>query len=64
MTCDRDRKPEFKTELKVNGQELELNNFVQGFMGQAVIGMLKSLKGVADVQTVTLSITKPTTEEG
>ena len=60
MACERDRKPALKTELKVNGQDIELNNFVQGFMGQAVIGMLKSLKGVADVQTVTLSISKPT----
>ena len=60
MACERDQKPALKTELKVNGQDIELNNFVQGFMGHAVTGMLKSLKGVTDVQTVTLSITKPT----
>ncbi len=46
--------------MVVNGQEIELNNFVQDFMGLTVIGMIKSLKGVADVQTVTLNISKPT----
>ena len=60
MHCEPDQKPALKTELKVNGQEIELNNFVQGFVGLAVTGMLKSLKGVADVQTVALNITKPT----
>ena len=60
MACERDQKPALKTELKVNGQEIELNNFVQDFMGLAVIGMIKSLNGVTDAQTVTLSISKPT----
>ena len=60
MACERDQEPVLKTELKVNGREIELNNFVQGFMGLAVTGMLKSLKGVTDVQTVTLNISKPT----
>jgi hypothetical protein len=59
MACERDQKPALKTELKVNGHQIELNSFVQGFMGQAVTGMLKSLKGVADVQTVTLNISRP-----
>jgi len=64
MACERDQELALEAKLVVNGQEIELNNFVQDFMGLAVIGMIKSLKGVADVQTVTLSITKPTTEEG
>ncbi len=59
MACERDQKPALEAKLVVNGQEIELNNFVQGFMGLAVTGMIKSLKGVADVQTVTLSISKP-----
>ncbi|MHC4165794.1 MAG: hypothetical protein ACYSWQ_02425 [Planctomycetota bacterium] len=58
MACERDKKPVLKTELKVNGQEIELNNFVQDFMGLAVTGMIKSLKGVADIQTVTLAISE------
>ena len=45
--------------MTVNGQDIELNNFVQDFMGKAVIGMIGSLRGVADAQTVTLSISKP-----
>jgi len=64
MACDRDQKPVLKTELKVNGHQIELNNFVQGFMGLAVTGMIQSLKGVTDVQTVTLSISKPAAAEG
>ena len=59
MACERDQKPALKTELKVNGHQIELNNFVQGFMGLAVTGMIESLKGVADVQTVTLNISRP-----
>ncbi|MHC4628340.1 MAG: hypothetical protein ACYTDV_15290 [Planctomycetota bacterium] len=58
MACEPDQKPVLKTELKVNGQEIELNNFVQDFMGLAVTGMIKSLKGVGDVQTVTLNISR------
>ncbi|UCC45086.1 MAG: hypothetical protein JSU65_03980 [Candidatus Zixiibacteriota bacterium] len=58
MACERDQKPVLKTELKVNGQEIELNNFVQDFMGLAVTGMIKSLKGVGDVHTVTLNISR------
>ncbi len=50
MACEPDQKPALKTELKVNGQEVELNDFVQGFMGLAVTGMIKSLKGIADVE--------------
>ena len=64
MACERDQKPALKTELKVNGHQIELNNFVQDFMGLAVTGMIKSLKGVADVQTVTLSISKSTSAKG
>ena len=60
MACERDQKPALETELKVNGHQIELNNFVQGFMGLAVTGMIKSLKGVADVQTVTPDISRPT----
>lgn len=60
MACERDQIPALKTELRVNGQEIELNNFVQDFMGLAVTGMIKSLKGVADVRTVTLSVSRST----
>ncbi len=59
MVCERDQGPALEAKLTVNGQEIELNNFVQDFMGKAVIGMIGSLRGVVDAQTVTLSISKP-----
>lgn len=59
MVCERDQEPTIRAELKVNGHQIELNNFVQDFIGRAVIGMVGSLRGVADVKTITLSISKP-----
>jgi hypothetical protein len=35
-----------------------LNDFVQSFIGQAVIGMVQSLRGVDDVQRIHLEISK------
>ena len=59
MVCDPDQEPVIRAELTVNGREIELNNFVQDFVGRAVIGMVGSLRGVDDAQTLTLSISKP-----
>ncbi len=58
MACEQDQEPTLKTDLTVNGQKIELNNFVQGFMGRAVIGMLASLRGVGDIQSLSLEISK------
>ena len=58
MACEQDQEPTLKTDLTVNGQKIELNNFVQSFMGRAIIGMLASLRGVGDIQTVSLEISK------
>ena len=33
--------------ITVNKQPLPLNNFVQEFIGQAILGMLKGLKGAS-----------------
>ncbi len=60
MACEPDHQSEIQAELTVNGQEIELNDFIQDMIGRAVIGMIGSLKGVADAQTVKLSISKPT----
>ena len=60
MACERDQKPVLVAELTVNGQEIELSDFVQDIIGRAVIGMVTSLKGVTDVQKVTLNISRPT----
>ena len=58
MVCEQDQEPTLQTDLTVNGQKIELNNFVQSFMGRAIIGMLASLRGVGDIQTVGLEISK------
>ncbi|MDT8301367.1 MAG: hypothetical protein RQ760_07765 [Sedimentisphaerales bacterium] len=58
MVCERDQEPTLRTDLTVNGQKIELNSFVQNFMGGAIIGMLASLRGVGDIQSVSLEISK------
>jgi hypothetical protein len=58
MVCERDQEPILQTDLTVNGQKVELNNFIQNFMGGAIIGMLASLRGVGDIQSVSLEISK------
>lgn len=62
MVCERDQEPTLQTDLTVNGEKIELNNFVQSFMGRAIIGMLASLRDVDDIQTVSLEISKPSGE--
>ncbi len=59
MTCEPEQKPTLQTELIVNGLRVELNSFVQNFIGRAVVGMLTSLRGVSDVQSVRVKISKP-----
>ncbi len=58
MTCESKQEPTLKTELIVNGMKVELNNFVQNFIGRAVVGMLTSLRGVSNVESVSLKISK------
>ena len=59
MTTDRtDRELTTRTELQVNGRKVELNDFVQSFIGQTVIGMVQSLRDVEDVQRIHLEISK------
>ena len=52
------QEPTARTELKVNGKEIKLNNFVEKFISQTVIGMVKSLRGVGDVETINLRVSK------
>jgi hypothetical protein len=59
MVCERDQNLELQTDLTVNCRKIELNNFVQSFIGRAIIGMLASLRGVGDIQSVSLEISKP-----
>jgi hypothetical protein len=44
--------------LKVNGKEIKLNNFVQGLISETVIGMVKSLHGVGNIETISLTVSR------
>lgn len=58
MECESKHESGFNTELEVNGQTIELNSFVEDFLSQAIIGMLKSLRGVDDIETINVKIQK------
>ncbi len=59
--CESNQKSAARVELKVNGKETELNNFVENFISQTVIGMVSSLRGVGDIKTIDLQISKKAT---
>lgn len=44
--------------MKVNGEEIELNSFARNIISQTVIGMAKSLRGVGEVETISLVISE------
>ena len=58
MVCDSDQKSVTNADLIINGEKIELNSFVEGFMSQAIIGMVKSLRGVDEIETINLKISK------
>ena len=58
MVCDSNQKSVTNADLTINGEKIELNSFVEGFMSQTVIGMVKSLRGVSDIETINLKISK------
>ncbi|MHC4160066.1 MAG: hypothetical protein ACYSSO_13425 [Planctomycetota bacterium] len=58
MVCEPEQKAVAEVELKVNGEEIELNSFARNIISQAVIGMAKSLRGVGDVETISLKISR------
>ena len=58
MPCESKQESEYKAELNVNGESIELNSFVENFISQAVVGMIKPLRGVGDVEIITLKISK------
>jgi hypothetical protein len=45
-------------DLTVNGKEIELNNFVESFISQTVMGMVKSLRGIDSIEAIDLKISK------
>ena len=60
IACEPNQKPVANVDLKVNGERVKLNNFVQDFISQTVTGMVKSLRGVGDIETIDLNISKKT----
>ena len=60
MTCESNQKSITNADLTVNGKKIELNSFVESFISQAVIGMVKSLRDVDNIETIDLKISKKT----
>jgi len=58
MACEANRESTALVELKFNGDQIELNGFVRNFVAHTVIGMVKSLQGVGDVETISLDISR------
>jgi len=58
MACEANQEATFGAELIVNGQKIELNPFVTNFISEAVLGMIKPLRGVNNVETVELKISR------
>ena len=58
MSSDLNNGPAAKADLVINGQTVELNDFIEGFISQTVIGMVKSLRGVDKIETIDLKISQ------
>lgn len=56
--CQANQEPTAHVELKVNGEQIELNDFVRNFITHTVIGMVKSLRGIRDIETISLDISR------
>ncbi len=60
MACDGNQEAVVSANLIINGKSIDLNNFVEGFISQTVIGMVTPLRGVDEVETIDLKISKKT----
>ncbi len=58
MECDANQKSATNADLTINGKKIELNSFVESFISQSIIGMVKSLRGVDNIETIDLKISK------
>ena len=58
MTCESECPIKDSVVLEVNGEVVELNGFVQGFIAQTVKGMVSSLRGVAKPEAISVKITR------
>jgi hypothetical protein len=54
--CEASQKPAANADLTVDGEKVDLNNFVQGIISRTLIGMVKSLRGVGDIEKINLKI--------
>ena len=55
---DTNQKSVTNADLAINGKKIELNSFVESFISQTVIGMVKSLRGVDNIEAIDLKISK------
>ncbi len=46
-----------RLELRINGESIPMNDFVQRFIVGTLCGMLRSLHGADDIRTVDLTLT-------
>ena len=56
--CESNQISAANADLTINGEKIELNTFVEGFISQTLIGMVKSLRGVDNIETIELKISK------
>ena len=56
--CESNQTSAANADLTINGEKIELNTFVESFISQTVIGMVKSLRGVDNIKTIDLKISK------
>jgi hypothetical protein len=64
MACQSNHERTAQVKLKVNGEEIELNEFVESLIAESVIGMVKSLRGVGKIDAIDLNIAKKPIEYG
>ncbi len=62
MSCRDANKFSGSVELRVNEKEVELNGFIQNLIAETVTGIVRSLRGVADIDTIRLDVSKKNTE--
>jgi len=58
MVCEPNQKITACVELSINGKEIELNSFAQNIISQTLIGMVRSLRGVGDVEKISLKVSR------
>jgi hypothetical protein len=58
MACESNQESVNNVDLTINGETIDLNCFVESFISETIIGMVKSLRGVGDIETIDLKILK------